>query len=91
MNFTQAIAEFPKHADRMDKVTRQIRWNLRAQLALWLAGGVLFVATTAQMIEHDAPWWAITLGVLITIPWGVGAANLRPRFERLREMRTTKP
>lgn len=89
MNFTQALAEFPKHADRMDKVTRRIRWILRGQLAIWLAGGVLFVATTAQMIEHDAPWWAITLGVLITIPWGVGAANLRPRFERLREMRTT--
>lgn len=89
MNFTQALAEFPKHADRMDKATRRVRWVLRGKLAIWLAGGTVFVSATARMIEGDYPWWAITLGVLMTIPYGVGAANLRPQFERLREMRAT--
>lgn len=85
MNITQALAEFPKHADRMDKATRRVRWILRGQLALWLAGALIMTATTAQLIDYDAPWWLITLGVAITVPWAVGAANMRPRFEQVRE------
>jgi hypothetical protein len=89
MNFTQALAEFPKHADRMDKATRRIRWILRAKLAVWLAGALIMTACTAQMIEQNAPWWLITAGAAITAPWIVGATNLRPQFERLQEMRAT--
>lgn len=84
---TRALAEFPERAEQVEKATRRVLWILRAQLALWLGGGVLFVVTTAQMIDYDAPWWAITLGVLITVPWGVGAASMRPRFERVHEIR----
>lgn len=83
----RALAEFPERAEQVDKATQRVLWILRAQLALWLGGAVLFVVTTAQMIDYDAPWWAITLGVLITVPWGVGAASMRPRFERVREIR----
>jgi hypothetical protein len=91
MNITtkmaKALAEFPEHADRMDKATRRIRWILRGKLACWLAGALIMTACTAQLIDQDAPWWLITASAAITAPWIVGAANLRPQFERLQEMR----
>lgn len=89
MNFTEALDAFPEHAEQIEKSMRRAHWILRAQLALWMTGGVIMTASTAKLIEDDAPWWVITFGVLITIPWGIGASRMRPRFERLRELRAT--
>lgn len=89
MNFTEALDAFPEHAEQIEKSMRRAHWILRAQLALWLTGGVIMTASTAKFIENDAPWWVITFGALITIPWGIGASRMRPRFERLYELRAT--
>lgn len=89
MNFTEALDAFPEHAEQIEKSLRRAHWILRAQLALWLTGGVIMTASTAKLIQDDAPWWVITFGVLITIPWGIGASRMRPRFERLYELRAT--
>lgn len=89
MNFIQALDAFPEHAEQIEKSMRRAHWILRAQLAAWLTGGVIMTASTAKLIQDDAPWWVITFGVLITIPWGIGASRMRPTFERLRELRAT--